>query len=70
MNVRELIVQLQQFDPELPVAFEDWNEQYAIPAEVFDLAIQNGERAGKTGTIRNKEPFIFLLYHVISQKEK
>ena len=70
MNVRELINRLQRFDPELPAAFEDWNEQYAIPAEVFDLAIQNGERAGKTNTVRNKEPFVCLLYHVINQEEK
>lgn len=31
MTVKELIEALSKFDPDLPVALADWNEQYASP---------------------------------------
>lgn len=33
MKVKDLIEKLQQFDPELPVAIADWNEEYRKPSE-------------------------------------
>ena len=33
MKVKDLIAKLQTFDPELPVAIADWNEQYRDPSE-------------------------------------
>lgn len=33
MKVKDLIEKLQQFDPELPVAVADWQEEYQLPSE-------------------------------------
>lgn len=32
MKVKDMIEKLQQFDPELPVAIADWNEEWADPS--------------------------------------
>ena len=32
MTVGELIVRLQQYDPTIPVALADWNEEYQSPS--------------------------------------
>ncbi len=33
MKVKDLITKLSEFDPELPVAIADWNENYSRPSE-------------------------------------
>ena len=34
MKVKDMIAKLQTFDPELPIAIADWNEQYSEPSEI------------------------------------
>ena len=33
MKVKDLIIKLQKFDPELPVCIYDWAEEYSPPSE-------------------------------------
>ncbi len=33
MKVKDLIVKLLEFDPELPVCVMDWQEEYLFPSE-------------------------------------
>lgn len=42
MKVKDMIAKLQTFDPELPIAIADWNEQYRGPSEGFAELVSLG----------------------------
>ena len=42
MKVKDLIVKLQEFDPELVVCLADWNEEYLRPKIVESVSLEDG----------------------------